>query len=307
MRMALLSKPLAHRLFLFSASCIALAATVAPGAIAQSRDAVIDRLDRLERDMINMQREVYRGEGKPPAGGIAPPESTGRLQVELEGLREELRVIRGRMEQLEFEQRRQNEVVTQLEQDLGARMIALEGRMPVAAPPVIGDDMPPANTSGEAITPIASYPPKSGAEIPDAPVVDAGTSGGFTNAKDHYNAAFKALNDGSYDQSASLFAEFIAKYPDDSLLGNAYYWLGETHYVQKNYSSAAEQFRLGFEKMPEGPKAPDNLLKLAMSLSALKRNQEACVVLGQVIKRYGASSPSVRRRAEKELSANQCQ
>ena len=84
------------------------------------------------------------------------------------------------------------------------------------------------------------------------------------------------------------------KHPKDPLVGNAYYWQGETYYIRRDYVNAADSFRQGFEALPTGPKAPDNLLKLAMSLNALNRDKEACVVLGQVISKYKNGLPQCR-------------
>ena len=50
------------------------------------------------------------------------------------------------------------------------------------------------------------------------------------------------------------------------LASNAYYWLGETFYVQKNFQKAAISFAKGYQKFPKGNKAIDQLFKLALTL-----------------------------------------
>ena len=69
---------------------------------------------------------------------------------------------------------------------------------------------------------------------------------------------------------------FIQRYPNDSLAGNAQYWLGETYYVRKDYNNAAAVFAEGYQKYPKGGKAADNLLKLGMALGQLGQKTDAC-------------------------------
>lgn len=121
-----------------------------------------------------------------------------------------------------------------------------------------------------------------------------------------YNQAFRLLNQTDYDGAETHFKQFTSKYPEDPLIGNAWYWLGETYYVRRSYIKAADSFRQGFEVLPDGPKAGDNLLKLAMSLSALQKTEEACIVLRQVDERYSGDSESLRNRAQQELNRLNC-
>jgi len=120
-----------------------------------------------------------------------------------------------------------------------------------------------------------------------------------------YNEAFRLLNQNRYEEAAGAFEQFTQQYPNDPLIGNAYYWLGETHYIRKDYVNAADDFRQGYQKLPEGPKAPDNLLKLAISLKAQERNQDACVILEQINKKFQNASTNLlqRAKAEKKLLA----
>ena len=69
--------------------------------------------------------------------------------------------------------------------------------------------------------------------------------------------------------------------PQDYLAGNAQYWMGETYYVRGRYQDAAVTFAEGYQKYPTNSKAPDNLLKLGMSLGQLGKKADACVAFAQ--------------------------
>ena len=79
---------------------------------------------------------------------------------------------------------------------------------------------------------------------------------------------------------------FIQAHPDHELSGNAQYWLGETYYVRKNYEDAVVAYLEGYQKYPKNQKAPDNLLKLGMSLANLGKKQEACATFTQLRQKF---------------------
>ena len=83
----------------------------------------------------------------------------------------------------------------------------------------------------------------------------------------------------------------IKEYPDNKLSSNAYYWLGETFYVRKNYQLAAYNFAAGYKKFPEGSKAADQLLKLGISLFSLEKLTEACATFKKLLEEFPKIPP----------------
>ena len=53
-----------------------------------------------------------------------------------------------------------------------------------------------------------------------------------------YQAAFGLLKDGKYPEATAALTRFIGRHPDHELASNALYWLGEAHYVQRNFQAA---------------------------------------------------------------------
>ncbi len=91
-----------------------------------------------------------------------------------------------------------------------------------------------------------------------------------------YETAYGFLLQQDYDSAERAFTSFLGQFPADKLAGNAQYWLGETHYVRGQYGPAAQAFLKGYSGFKKGPKAPDSLLKLAMSLSRLGQKEQSC-------------------------------
>jgi tol-pal system protein YbgF len=124
----------------------------------------------------------------------------------------------------------------------------------------------------------ASQPFKSPA--PNAAVVASKSSG--NSEKNSYDAALLALKDSQYEDAEAKFADFIQKYPKSSMLSNAYFWHGETFFRRNNYEKAAISYLKGYKQFPKASKASDSLLKLSLSLGAMKKTKEACSMLNKL-------------------------
>ena len=222
------------------------------------------------------------------------PVGTPALEVRISQMAAEIRALRGQLEQAQYQNAQTANEMKKLSMDVDYRLQTLEQKQMTAAAPAPAAPAAPVAPTAEAATP-----------LPPAPVTSA-TGKDFPDSNAHYNYAFKLLSDKKYSEAASSFDAFVKKYPSDPLAGNAYYWLGESYYARSDYTRAAEGFRKGFEANPEGEKAADNLLKLAMSLAQVKRVPEACIVLAQVSTKYGQTNARTATRADAERAKLQC-
>ena len=105
------------------------------------------------------------------------------------------------------------------------------------------------------------------------------------------------MSDNIWHAAEVAFIKFIEDFSEHSLTSNAYYWLGETFYVRKNYIQAAQNFAAGYKKFPKGSKASAQLLKLGISLYALNKNKEACSTFAKLNKEFTKLSLSISSRA----------
>ena len=236
--------------------------------------------------------------------------SPAQMEVRVGGIEDELRTLRGKNEELEFQIRRLTESMEKMQRDFELRFGDIEGTKSAAAPA--------AGETGGAMAATGEAAPASTAVNPPAAIEGAPTQttagdgvlrmpdASQNTPKDLYNQALRLLNQTKYEEAARLLDQFTKQYPKDPLVGNAYYWAGETHYIRRDYVTAADSFRAGFEALPTGPKAPDNLLKLAMSLDALNRDKEACVVLQQVVGKFKKDAIGVAEKAAREQKRIGC-
>lgn len=273
------------------------------------------RMEKLERDLMLLQRQISRTSGS-MAGSGGPAPANADAEVRISAMEDQIRELSGKNEQNEFQLRKLAENLEKLQRDTDFRFGEITHNPSTAAdsltPPAPGPKKIPEENQKNELDKNGRSLGKTvdtARQVPDTQ--DNDDSSGpletnFASANDHYKYAFRLLNQTQYDKAAESFAGFIKKYPKDPLVGNAYYWQGETYYIRRDYVKAADSFRQGFEELPTGPKAPDNLLKLAMTLNALKRDKEACVVLTQVVAKFKTSSAAVAQKAEQEQKRIDC-
>lgn len=288
----------------------AVVASVAP-AHAQ-RLSLAERVDRLE------QQAQPGGQ----SGGAVD------LVNQISSLQSQVQALQGKVEELQHaldqaSQRNRDQYV-----DLDSRLGRIEGRAPGSAAPAADaaaaaaaasqqppdiDLGSPSTLSAPASAPAvagnlteadrAAMPPDAAAAAgtpPDAAAA-AATPGDPADESAAYGEAFQALKDGRYAESARRFQAFIEQYPDGSLTGNAYYWLGESYYVTQNYEIAEQSFRTLLQRYPDSQKAADALLKTGYAQYEMKQWDQAEATLNQVMQQY--PDTTVARLAEGRLRA----
>ncbi len=325
-----------RRALLVAIAAFATAGPLVTPVYAQSSNnqALIEQVNRLQRELSTLQLYVYRGE-KPPASAIAEIYGSGgvdktqaaRIDLRLSQLESEIRALTGQIEEQSFRLDRMNKRVDKLVADVDSRLRRLEqrtGGRPVTSGAELG-----ASQSGQGSQPgtlgtvsedaVAAV--RSGDEVQlggavssssaISPAGEAGTGqsayalAGAT-AEDKYSHAFSLLSQANYDQAERALQAFLQEHPNHRLAGNAKYWLGETHYVRGQYQDAAVAFAEGYQTYPSSSKAPDNLLKLGKSLSALGETNDACGTYGELLRRFPNATPTVLKQADQERRRLAC-
>jgi len=125
-------------------------------------------------------------------------------------------------------------------------------------------------------------------------------------AKQLYEVAYGHLLQQDYGAAEAAFDDFLKRFPNDGLAGNAQYWLGEAYYVRGQYKSAAGAFLKGYQSYIRSAKAPDSLLKLAMSLDRLGQRDAACSSFGELVAKFPNAPAHLRSRAQSERQRIGC-
>lgn len=124
--------------------------------------------------------------------------------------------------------------------------------------------------------------------------------------EDIYKQAYGYMLAGDYAAAETAFKALIEGHPKADLAGNAQYWLGETYYVRSQYRPAADAFLKAYREFPNGVKAPDSLLKLAITLAKLGETDAACRTFGQLDRTYPNAPEHIRQKANQEQRRAGC-
>jgi tol-pal system protein YbgF len=316
-----------------------------PTQAVRSQDrAMQERLDRLERDLSMLQRQVYRNAG----GSPVPAGTTGAVDGELrmDRIETQMRELTGRIEDSinGVEQLRRR--LEQINGDIDARfgqgqpsnppprsagggagpsaatgLPSARGAPPAAsAPPLAstaspmppGPLMPPSPYTPAGIGTLT--PPKGS---PDPPQFANAPGGGSFRASaagilppgsptDQYNFAFGLIKQSDYPAAEEALKSFVHQHPNDALAGNAQYWLGETFFQRDRFAEAASAFAEGYKRYPKGTKAADDLLKLGMSLARANQKPNACLAFAQLDHDFPNSGTTIKERAKDEKKKLGC-
>ena len=117
--------------------------------------------------------------------------------------------------------------------------------------------------------------------------------------KEAYQAAFDTLKEGRYKQAKTELKTFLDKYPNSSFSGNAQYWLGEAHYVTRNFDQGVVEFEKVLKTYPTSNKVPDAMLKLGYTFYERKQFDQAKAILQDLRERFPKTTAS--RLATKRL------
>ncbi|MGE4352185.1 MAG: tol-pal system protein YbgF [Bdellovibrionales bacterium] len=245
------------------------------------------------------------------------------MEMRLSSVEDQLRALTGKVEQMDYKARRLETALQRMQDDYEQRLMKLETaasatRQQVSVPASPASSEPsdenedentseqPAVTGSLGGVKVRGNTVTGGIINPQSPPLpDKPDDYGLT-AQEAYDRAFGLLRQADYENAEKAFKGFIDKFKDDKLVDNAKYWYAETFYVRGKFGDAAIGFADALQQNPKGNKAPDSLLKLAMSLGAMEKTQDACDALSALKAKYPTASSTIRSRAKQEWARLKC-
>ena len=307
---------------------VALSLTLISTAYAQSRD-LVNRLNRLENDIQTLNQALFKGKQPSPSyfsrsQQAASGSQAAQLEVRLSQLEQQIRVLTGKVEQNAFEARQARAELQRAMQDIELRfrdiqktpqpvgglsnILSQQNNFPTQKNlNVTPTGRPTAVTAPSVPAPLAADE-NAPAPATSGSVQNLGSLGGAAsnNPVTAYESAFSHLRSGKYGDAEAGFRSFLSSYPDHNLAANAQYWLAETYYVRGNYEQASRGFAVGYQKYPKSTKAPDNLLKLGLSLANSGKKEDACLTFKQLDSAFPNAPIPLKRRVVQERARIGC-
>jgi tol-pal system protein YbgF len=245
-------------------------ALVAGGHVSSAAENPVTlKLTDLEARVLRIERVVEN-------------QSLVQLAGQLDQLQAETKSLRGEIEKLRYDTESAAARQRELYVDVDRRLQALESapRQAAAPQPV---EPPPAAAPAPRVAAAAPTPapaPAASAPPPAAPPRPSGTD------QQNYQAAFDLIQARKYPEATKAFNDFLAAFPTSPLADNAQYWLGETYYVQRQFSPALAQFQKIVDQYPNSAKLGDALLKIGYCQNELGDKKAAQATFEQVTKKF---------------------
>lgn len=244
------------------------------------------------------------------------------LYAQIDELKEQIRTVRGDIEQLQFENAKLNEKFTKFSSDIEFRLTETEREKAKPKGDSVldnidlyldndrlvktGEPTPTANNHPAASQVPQKEQPTSDSKQPIKPDNFVAKKTKEKNMEQDYQDAYSYIKDKQYKKAQDLFKAFVENYPDSSLLGSAEFWLGETYYLSNDFKAAAVEYLKGYQASMRGSRAPDNLLKLAKSLAKLDKKKEACTTLMKLKKEFPKASNVIKKQMEEDIKTLRC-
>ena len=285
--------------------------------------AISDQIQVITKDLKTLEKAVYQ---KSDVASLKPSSSVSndglnedimtKHLLKLNEIEDQFRELTNKFEEVNFKLDKLSTRVTKIQSDAQLRFSDLENgsispkikkqqNLPGSTKPQDFGAAPAYQTSNlpkeqsinsveSAQTVIAEEPETRESLLPDKP------------AEEQYEFAVSFMKIGDYETAEFALKEFIDKNKDHDLAGSAQYWYGETFRIRQLYSDAATAYLDGYQNYPKSRKAPDNLLKLGITMVQLGEKDQGCKMISGIKKEYPKANKSVLQKAQYEQKKFKC-
>tara|TARA_A100001015_G_scaffold101302_1_gene112525 strand:- start:114 stop:1067 length:954 start_codon:yes stop_codon:yes gene_type:complete len=282
--------------------------------------AVADQIQVLTKDLKTLEKAVYEksnivssSASLMKADGLNEDILTKHL-LKLNEIEDQFRELTNKFEEINFKFDKLSSRVTKIQSDTQLRFSDLEGsgsdksKKKVSLP---GSSKPNdfGANPGYSVTDLPEKQETSSIESAQTVITEEPEKKDLLPSKppnEQYEFAVSFMKIGDYETAEFALKEFIEKNKDHDLAGNAQYWYGETFRIRQLFSDAATAYLDGYQNYPKSKKAPDNLLKLGITMVQLGEKDQGCKMILGVKKEYPKASKSVLQKAQYEQKKFKC-
>lgn len=296
---------------------------LAPSSVLAQRQAPPSpeqRIDRLERQIQQMQRQVYpKGRPADTAGFADDPAATQSsvvsLDQRLDALERQMADLVRASEENGNRLRSLEANIGQLKNDQDQRISVLEQKMSAAAvvpPPIVESAGSPSGVPAKPRATPARTPGKAPAKAAASEEAPAGgplaeIAAQADPGEDAYSQGFHQWESGQYDQAITTLKSFAASHPKHRRISYANNLIGRALLDKGDARGAATALLSNYRTNPGGERAPDSLYYLGQALMKLGQPGQACKAYAEMDAVYGAKlRPDLKKLESDGKAQAQC-
>ena len=286
---------------------------------------LLDKLEKIQKDIQTLEKAVYsKNSALPASDNAVVNEALTRQLAKISELEKQIQQLTSKYEESNYKVQQLSDRLNKISNDSQLRFQQLESNR------AIGDKVNPARevtiekttvikknennilnseeAKEEEENTIKEKPvqaeniklkekinkPKTTKILPKASIAE------------QYKYAMNVMKSGDFEKAEIAFKEFVDTHSKHELAGNAQFWYGETFYIRQLYEDAAAAFLEGYQKYPNSSKAPENLLKLGVTLAELGEVEQGCKMIVNLKKAYPKTDASILQKSSYEKKRFNC-
>ncbi len=237
-------------------------------------DSRLSEIELREGEERRRREEIVKAR---EANESALRQMSASLRAQIDELRDEVRGLRGRLEEIEHAQRLKPASGESGERPRDDKLVRLEEA---------------SNSQAQRLTRIEEHlklePAAAGAK-PESRIRPE-SAAKVASEEELYNKAKQSFDQGNMLQARRGFEELIQRYPASSNAGSAQFWIGETFYREKAYEKSILEYQKVIEKHPKSNKVPAALLKQGHAFLSLGDKVNSRLIFEELVRKYPQSA-----------------
>lgn len=273
-----------------SLAALATALVLTPAAAQRRQPTPEQRIDRLEKQVRQVQRQVFpKGQPADTAGFSDDPaatqESVNNLGGRLDAIERQLADIVRASEENGNRVAVMEAELARLRADQDRRIRALETAPPAGEEPVTEEE----GQAAQADAPPPPPRPKVERTVAESSPVEPVPASVNDPAEAAYDQGFQLWNSGKYDAAIRSLQDFTKKYPDHRRTSWAHNLAGRAMLDKGQPRAAAEALLANYRRDPKGERAQDSLFYLGQALMKLGQPGQACKAYAELEEVYSGN------------------
>ena len=286
---------------------------------------LLDRLEKIQKDIQTLEKAVYSKNAVLPSDNVVVNEALTRQLTKISELEKQIQQMTSKYEENNYKLQQLLDRLNKVSNDSQLRFQQLESNKvvseKVSAPKeVILEKVPTVKKNETNILNSEEVDKEEENEIQEKPVqsenIKLKEKEKVNKPKtkvlpkvsiaEQYKYAMNIMKSGDFEKAEIAFKEFVDTHSKHELAGSAQFWYGETFYIRQLYEDAAAAFLEGYTKYPNSPKAPENLLKLGVTLAELGEIEQGCKMIINLKKAYPKTDAAILQKSSYEKKRFNC-
>jgi tol-pal system protein YbgF len=284
---------------------------------------LIDRLEKIQKDIQTLEKAVYSKNATLPSDNVVVNEALTRQLAKISELEKQIQEMTSKFEENNYKVQQLSDRLNKVSNDNQFRLQQLENNKAIsekisAPKEVIVEKAPVVVKKNENNILNSEEIDKEQNVIEEKKVQSDNIKLKEKDNKpktkvlpkvsiaEQYKYATNIMKSGDFEKAEIAFKEFVDTHSKHELAGSAQFWYAETFYIRQLYNDAAAAFLEGYQKYPNSPKAPENLLKLGVTLAELGEIEQGCKMIVNLKKAYPKTDASILQKSSYEKKRFNC-